>query len=181
MQLLNVLNEHVELLSLLWLFPVTFLFHDFEEILTVEKWAAKHGDRVSQTLPGFAKRAFQSSLRMNTFHFAKDVLWVYSLIVLVTMLAVFIDFYLLFLAALHLYFLHVFTHIGQTLFLKQYTPGVATAIFPVLPYSLYAYYRLLSDQIVSSTDLLWGLGAMLILVPLGVILLLKGRDQNVNI
>ncbi len=180
MQLLSILNGHIELLSLLWLFPVTFLFHDFEEILTVEKWGSKHGDQVRQSLPSFARNAFQSSFRMNTFHFAKDVLWVYSIIVLVTMLAVFFDFYLPFWAALHLYFLHVFTHIGQTLYLKQYTPGVITAVFPVLPYSLYAYYRLLSDQIVSPGDLLWGLGVMLVLVPIGIFLLLKGRDQYVN-
>lgn len=177
---LTVLNEHIELISLLWLFPITFLFHDFEEIITVEKWIGKHGDHVRNALPGFAKKIFNSSLRMNTLNFAKDVLGVYSVIVVVTGLAVFFDFYLLFLAALHLYFLHVFTHLGQTIYLKKYTPGVLTAVFPVLPYSLYAYYRLLSEGIIGPADLLWALVLMLVVVPVALLLLLRGRDRYVN-
>lgn len=180
MNLLSYLDAHIELLSLLWLFPITFLFHDFEELLTVEKWANRHGEQISNSLPPFGRKIFKSSLRMNTFHFAKDMLWVYSMIVIATVLAVFFDFYLLFLAALHLYFLHVFTHLGQAAYLKRYTPGVVTAVFPVLPYSLYAYYRLLADQVVSVSDLFWGLAIMLVLVPIGVLLLIKGRDRYVS-
>lgn len=177
MDIIGFLNGHIDLISILWLFPVTFLFHDLEEVITVEKWVSKHGEHVQQSLPAFAKKMLGSSLRMNTLQFAKDVLGVYSVIVLVTGLAVFFDFYLPFLAALHLYFLHVFTHLGQTVFLKKYTPGVITAVFPVLPYSLYAYYRLLAGSVIDIGDLLWALVLMLVLVPAALYLMIKGRDR----
>ncbi|WP_334075855.1 MULTISPECIES: HXXEE domain-containing protein [Paenibacillus] len=177
MSLLPFLNEHIQLVSLFWLFPVTFLFHDFEELLTVEKWATRHRDHLDDTLPDFFKKILGSSLRMNTLHFAKDVFAVYTIIVVATGLAVFFHVYLLFLAALHLYFLHVFTHVGQALYLKKYTPGVITAVFPVLPYSLYAYYRLLSEGVVGLGDLIWALILMLIIVPVALFLLIRGRNR----
>lgn len=177
MSLLNFLNEHIQLVSLFWLFPVTFLFHDFEELLTVENWAVRHRDRLDSTLPDFFKKMLASSLRINTLHFAKDVFAVYTMIVVATGLAVFFQVYLLFLAALHLYFLHVFTHIGQALYLKSYTPGVITAVFPVLPYSLYAYYRLLSEGVVDPGNLIQALILMLIIVPVALFLLIKGRNR----
>lgn len=173
--MIQFLNDHIDQISLLWLFPITFMFHDFEEIATIEKWIQRHGHRVEASLPRFAKRLYSSSFRMDTLHFAKDVFWVYSLIVVITLLAVFFHSYLLFLAILHVYFLHVFTHVGQSIYLKAYTPGVVTAICPVLPYSLYAYYRLFSDHLVTSQDLAWSLFIMIILLPLALTLLIKGR------
>ncbi|MBA9088184.1 hypothetical protein FHR92_004680 [Fontibacillus solani] len=173
--MIEFLNDHINLVSLLWLFPITFMFHDFEEIITVEKWIERHGDHVKSSMPRFAQKLYNSSFRVNTLHFAKDVLWVYSLIVTVTVLAVFFQFYLPFLATLHVYFFHVFTHVGQSIFLKKYTPGVMTAVIPVLPYSLYAYYRLFSDGVVTSQDLTWSLILMVILLPVALTLLIKGR------
>lgn len=180
MSLLNFLNEHIQLVSLLWLFPVTFLFHDFEELLTVENWAVRHRDRLDSTLPDFFKKMLGSSLRINTLHFAKDMFAVYTIVVVATGLAVFFQVYLLFLAALHLYFLHVFTHVGQALYLKSYTPGIITAVFPVLPYSLYAYYRLLSEGVVGFGDLIWAFVVMAVIVPAALFLLIRGRDRYVR-
>lgn len=175
---LQFFDAHIDVSSLLWLFPITFMFHDFEEILTVEKWGNARGPGILKTLPGLAKKMYASSLQINTHRFAQDVLVVYSIIVTATLLAAFFQSYFLFLAVLHLYFLHVFTHIGQALLLKMYTPGVATAIVPVLPYSLYAYYRLMSEGIVGWSDMLWGLAILAVLLPFCLLLLLKGRHRS---
>ncbi len=32
--------------TLLWLFPVSFMLHDFEEIIRIECWIHRNGDRV---------------------------------------------------------------------------------------------------------------------------------------
>ncbi|TNJ64492.1 HXXEE domain-containing protein [Paenibacillus hemerocallicola] len=176
--LLDLLNAHIHLLSLLWLFPVLFLFHDFEEILTVEHWSRTNGERIMRTLPSLARQLYASSFRMNTRQFAADVLWVYTVIVAATAAAVFFSFYLPYLAALAVFFLHVFTHAGQSLYLKSYTPGVITAIALVLPYSAYAYYRLLSEQIIDSGDILASLSIVIVLVPVALMLLLKGRRRH---
>lgn len=177
---LDFLNAHIDLSSLLWLLPITFVFHDFEEILTVEKWGKERRARILGTMPEFAKKVYASSFQMSTHRFSQDVLVVYSVIVTVTVLAALFHVYILFLAALHLYFLHVFTHLGQALFLKMYTPGVVTAVFPVLPYSLYAYYRLLSEGTVNWNDMLWGLGILAVLMPVFLTFLLKARHRSAD-
>jgi hypothetical protein len=176
--LLETLHSHIHILSLLWLFPVLFLFHDFEEILTVENWSVTNGDRIMSTLPPFARKLYGSSFRMNTRQFAADVLWVYSIIVAVTAAAVFFSFYLPYLAVLAVFFVHVFTHVGQSLYLRMYTPGVVTAVVLALPYSLYAYYRLLSEQIIDSGDIVASLSVVAVLAPVALLLLVKGRRRQ---
>ncbi|MNI14410.1 hypothetical protein D3C73_676710 [compost metagenome] len=176
--IIEFLYDHIDLVSLLWLFPITFMFHDFEEIIMIEKWIERHGNHVKSSMPRLAQKLYDSSFRMNTLHFAKDVLWVYSLIVTFTVLAVFFQFYLPFLAILHVYFLHIFTHIGQSIYFRRYTPGVITSFLPVLPYSLYAYYRLFSDGVITSQDLTWSLIMMIILLPIALAILIKSRTKR---
>lgn len=174
------LNGEIHFLSLLWMFPIIFMLHDFEEIITIEHWIVRHGERVQSSLPPFARKLYQASFQMNTLNFAKDVLAVFIVLVTVTVLAVFYSFYLPFIAALHLFFLHVFTHAFQSVYFKMYTPGVLTSIALVLPYSIYAYYRLLTDNIIEPRDLPWGLLLLLIALPPALLLLLQGRRRYVN-
>lgn len=179
--LLESINAHIDLLSLLWLFPIVFMFHDFEEILTIEAWAKANREKVLAHAPSFVQNFLSDSLKMNTLHFAKDVLWVYTLIVTSTVLAVFFSFYYLFLMFLFLVFIHVFTHIAQAVYLRSYTPGVATSPILVLPYSLYAYYRLLAEGVVDTGDIVISSLLMLISLPLLIGIILKGRSRYVNL
>ena len=169
------LNIHVDGISLLWLLPIFFMFHDFEEILMIEQWSTKHGEQMRENIPPFMRKVYNSMLQMTTRNFAMDVLYVYILIVTVTCIAVFLSFYLLYLAVLAVFFLHVFTHLGQSIYLRKYTPGVVTAVLLVLPYSLYAYYRLLNDGIVTTEDIGWSLLVVLLLLPFVLWTLLKNR------
>lgn len=43
-------------------------------------------------------------------------------------------------------FLHVFTHLAQTIIFAGYTPGVVGAVIAVIPGSLYIYYRLFKSE-----------------------------------
>jgi hypothetical protein len=178
MLVLDWLSVHINEVSLLWLLPILFMFHDFEEILFVEAWSTSKGKRVDAVLPPFMRKMYTSMSHMTTRNFALDVLFVYILIVVVTCIAVFFSYYLLYLAVLAVFFLHVFTHLGQTIYLKMYTPGVVTAVLVVLPYSLYAYYRLLEDSVVSVADIGWSLLVVLLLLPLMLWLLVKNRARN---
>lgn len=175
--MLGWLNLHIDMVSLLWLLPVCFMFHDFEEILTVEAWGNKYGTRVEAAIPRRMRRMYNSSMRMTTRDFAMDVLFVYILIVTVTCIAVFFSFYWLYLSVTAVFLLHVFTHLGQSIFLKMYTPGVLTALFVAFPYSLYAFYRLLSEDTVSPTDIAWSLLLVLLLTPPIVWGLMKSRAR----
>lgn len=172
------LGVHINEVSLLWLLPILFMFHDFEEILVVEAWSANNRTRVEAALPPFMRKMYTSMSHMTTRNFALDVLFVYILIVAVTCIAVFFSNYLLYLAVLAVFFFHVFTHLGQTVYLKMYTPGVVTAVLVVLPYSLYAYYRLMEDGVVSVADIGWSLLVVLLFLPPLLWLLVKNRTRN---
>ena len=178
--ILETIDLHVQLVSLLWLFPILFMFHDFEEILTVEKWVKTKGEVVFNQLPPFAQKTFRSSFQMNTIYFAKDVFWIYLTIVIVTAFTVFFEIYLLFLILLHVFFIHVFTHVGQTIYFRVYTPGVVTAIILVLPYSVYTYYRLFAEQLVHTQDIVISVLLLVIALPFAFIILLKGRNRYVR-
>ncbi|NQX43979.1 HXXEE domain-containing protein [Paenibacillus tritici] len=168
----------MDVISLLWLLPVVFMFHDFEEILTVEAWGNKHGPAITASLSPALRKRMAPMMGMTTRNFAMDVLFVYILIVGVTFVAVFLEFYWPYLAVLAVFLLHVFTHLAQSIVLKLYTPGVVTAVLLAFPYSLYAFYRLLHEGIVSEADISWSLLLTLILTPPLVWGLMKKRTRH---
>ena len=174
---LEWLDSQLHLISVLWLFPILFMFHDFEEILTVEKWTKQNKEQVLAVLPKSIRKYFYSSFQMTTVQFANDVFWIFLTITTATCLAVIFSFYYIFLMLLFIFFAHVFTHLGQAFYLRKYTPGVITSIILVLPYSSYTYYRLLKEQVISGTDILWSTIGAFIIVPILFLFLVNERNK----
>jgi hypothetical protein len=177
---LEWLDSNLHLITVLWLFPILFMFHDFEEILTVEKWTQQNKEYVLSVLPKSIRKYLYSSFQLTTAQFANDVFWIYLTITTATVLAVIFSFYYIFLMLLAIFFTHVFTHLGQALYLKKYTPGIITSIIIVLPYSSYAYYRLLKEQVISGTDILLSSIGAIILIPILILFLVNGRNRVVK-
>ena len=44
-------------------------------------------------------------------------------------------------------------HIGQSLYVKVYALGVGSAILVTLPYSIYLFYRLINEDLISVYDI----------------------------
>ncbi|ALF10430.1 HXXEE domain-containing protein [Parageobacillus thermoglucosidasius] len=174
---LEWLDAHLHLISVFWLFPILFMFHDFEEILTVEKWTKQNKEHVLAVLPKSMRKYFYSSFHMTTLQFANDVFWIFLTITTATFLAVIFSFYYIFLMLLFIFFAHVFTHLGQALYLRKYTPGVITSIVLVLPYSSYTYYRLLKEQVIGGTDILWSMIGAIIILPILFLFLVNKRNK----
>lgn len=175
--ILEWLDAHLQSVSVFWLFPIVFMFHDFEEILTVEKWIRHNKAEVLAALPASLRKVFCSSFQMTTLQFAHDVFWIFLAITTATVLAAVFSFHFIFLMLLFIFFAHVFAHIGQALLLKRYTPGVLTAIILVLPYSSYAYYRLLKEHIISGVDILWSSIGAILIAPVLILFLVYGRNK----
>ncbi|MFO7341450.1 MAG: HXXEE domain-containing protein [Bacillaceae bacterium] len=171
------LNDKLPLPAVLLLFPVVFMVHDFEEILTVEKWTKQNKEKVFALLPKKLHRFFWSSFHINTLEFAKDVFWIFLAITAAALIAVLFQWYGFFLIFLAIFFFHVFTHFGQSVLFKGYAPGVWTSLFLVLPYSLYAYYRLLHERAVQWEDLFWSFIGMTDAACALILFLIRGRDR----
>lgn len=171
------LNDKLPLPAVLLLFPVVFMVHDFEEILTVEKWTKQNKEKVFALLPKKLHRFFWSSFHINTLEFAKDVFWIFLAVTAAALIAVLFQWYGFFLIFLAIFFSHVFTHFGQSVLFKGYAPGVWTSLFLVLPYSLYAYYRLLHERAVQWEDLFWSFIGMTDAACALILFLIRGRDR----
>ncbi|PLR91973.1 HXXEE domain-containing protein [Bacillus sp. T33-2] len=147
------LNSNIGLETLLWLFPITFLIHDFEEIIFVEAWFRKNYTKVQPRVPNKMKSTFVDLSKTTSARFSIPVFLQLIIYIIATYLAVEKQIYGPFIGLNVLFFLHVFMHIGQSLFLQTYALGVGTAILITAPYSIYLFYRLLNENIAEVTDL----------------------------
>jgi hypothetical protein len=158
--LLTTLGNLVSMNAVIWAFPIAFLIHDLEEILTMERFARKNRDRFPKFMRNIAT--------INTTQFTIGV----GVLFVLTLLAAYLatrspretDILTI---ALAIFLIHVVGHIAFPLFFRKYTPGLITAVIIVLPYSLYAFYRLFSANLIGGENLNISilLGALL-LVPL---------------
>src|SRR5512133_747620 len=101
------INTH----TLIWLFPIAFMFHDFEEILFWELWLSKNSAEVRNRVPAFLTKQVDAIVGKSTAQFAFPVLLIFSLTVLASFLAVEYKSYSFFLMASGAFFLHGFMHI----------------------------------------------------------------------
>jgi len=138
--------------SLIWLFPLIFVIHDGEEVITMKAWVSQHRellrnisdvspllDRIVANIPtttrvmagavGFesviillASIALARWLRAPST--SRIALYIYS-------------------GLLAAYLVHVVTHIAHSVVFAMYTPGVITAILVVPPVGGYLYAKVL--------------------------------------
>ncbi|MFS0839746.1 HXXEE domain-containing protein [Paenibacillus sp. 1P03SA] len=160
-----LIDDYISLNSVVWLFLAAFMIHDFEEIIFVEPWMKKNYKRLRPRVPGPWQRLFQEMSGVTSSQFAVAVFVEFILFVPVAYLAAERGIWALFIGFNALLFIHVFTHLGQSVLLRAYTPGVVTAVMVVLPYSVYLFYRLLRDGAATWQDLLVCAPSGLLLLP----------------
>ncbi|REE67304.1 uncharacterized protein with HXXEE motif [Paenibacillus taihuensis] len=163
---MNWLNTHISLNSLIWLFIATFMIHDFEEIIFVERWMGRNYLSARSALPKPLRRWFDSFQNIKSSQFAVAVALEFIIFIPTTIMAADFHHFLLFIGFNAILFIHVFTHISQSLFLRMYTPGVITAVFVTLPYSIYLFYRLSDLGILNWVMFSNSLNVGVILLPL---------------
>ena len=158
--------------SALWLLPLVFVIHDGEEILTMPRWIAGHRpllERIAHKSP--AARRVVANLPTTTAQVAVAVAVELAVFLLATVLvagdprpgfALYV-----YAALLGVYTAHSLTHLGQTLLLRAYTPGVVTAVLLVPPVGGFIYKRLFEAGLLSRRSALLSAAAgVLGMVPL---------------
>ena len=148
------LDSHISIETLLWLFPITFLIHDFEEIIFVEAWFKKNYGRVLPLIPKKLKGTFQEMSRTTSARFSIPVFLQFIVYVIASFIAVEQQYYGVLIGVNVILLLHVFMHIGQSLFIKTYALGVGTAVLVTLPYTVYLFYRLIFEGLIRPIELL---------------------------
>ncbi len=146
---------------IIWLLPIVFMIHDFEEIIFFKSWISKNKDYLTKKYPKISKRFLLRMENLSTSAFALAVAEEFILLSLITVGSVLFDNYFLWLAAFMGFFIHLFVHLGQRIILKRYIPAVYTT-FIALVYCVYALYKIISTNIFQISEIiLWtiiGLG-----------------------
>ena len=139
---------------MLWLLPLIFIIHDGEELFTMPAWIARHRREFDQ-LARMNETAAEilRSLPATTAQVAVAIGCILLLFVVVTAgasLSKGRGFWLYAYATLlGVLFLHVFTHIAQTILVGGYAPGVIGAVVGIIPGALYIYKRLFEARLLT--------------------------------
>ncbi|WP_102344840.1 HXXEE domain-containing protein [Bacillus sp. Marseille-P3661] len=138
----NPFLEFPLLKKLILLFPILYLIHDIEEILTVEKFLIDH----AEILP--------ISMTSEKFTFAFILLWILSAIGCyqalnnrkyfgmepITFLSFLVPGVLL---------ANGIGHLLQFIFFRDYVPGILTSIVIIYPYSFFTLRYLLKNELLT--------------------------------
>lgn len=120
--------------SIVWMLPILFMFHDFEEIILAEAWHKRYKDEIDACWP--KRQPF--GLDYIRFFPTPTISWgvyiefiLYSLISILTAITqnYFIWFTFFFGVTLHL----VLLHIPVCIRFRHYVPGIITAMVALVP------------------------------------------------
>jgi hypothetical protein len=166
--MIQFLDSVISIHSLIWLFPVAFMIHDFEEMIRIEPWFRKHHDYLFAKVPARFHKDLRWLSRITAPQFSVAVCLEFIIFIPCTFLAAEMENYLWFLGFNSILLLHVFMHLGQALYVKKLVPGVVTAAGVTLPYTVYLFYRLLSENVVEVSDIFTSVAFGVTLVPIVV-------------
>ena len=157
--------------TLIWLFPVIFILHDFEEIILMEKFMKENSNTIYEKLPKKMADRIIKQFSMSTAQFSVAVLVIFLFVSSSTYMASqyynqspFGNIYF-FTIVMLVFFLHSFTHLGQSIFLRSITPGVVTSIVIVIPYCIVLFHSLFVNGLINWISLYICLPFILLIFP----------------
>ncbi|MFO1445428.1 HXXEE domain-containing protein [Bacillus sp. Bva_UNVM-123] len=177
--MLETVYELFYIETIIWLFPVTFMFHGLEEIITIESFITKYKNKVRETFLVKLTLTIKKKLGAKSVQLSISMAWILLFISFIAFMTVCLlpigANFLLFTAALNVFFIQSFSHIGQTIIFRSYTPGVITALFIVIPYSILTYNRLFELGFIDSHLLFKSIPLSIFMAPIFLIGNLLGR------
>ncbi len=123
---------------LMMMFPIVFMFHDFEELCFLESWIRKNADFLRNKFIG---KNWLTLEGYSTSALGIGIMLMFLFVSLTSILSVLFNWYALFAAAMIVFTLHNLFHIIQPILLRRYIPAMGSAII-TLPYSLYVLYHM---------------------------------------
>ena len=113
---------------IVWLLPIVFMIHDFEEIIFFKSWIVKNKDYLSEKFPKLSKRLFIRLENLSVPAFSLAVAEEFVLLSIITVLSVVYESYLLWIGIFMGFFIHLLVHLIQWIVLRRYIPAIYTSI-----------------------------------------------------
>jgi len=125
---------------LVWMLPVIFMLHDFEEIIMVEVWDKRLHDRIMTKFPKRRPFGLGVAYAWQTPTLSIAVAIEFVLFSLISYLAVaYQNYFLWFSVYLGLLLHMVIIHILASVWFKGYVPGVVTSAILLVPSVIYLF------------------------------------------
>lgn len=119
---------------IVWMLPIIFMLHDFEEIIMAEVWGKRYRKAINTVWPKMQPFGLNYVHTFHTPTLSIQVGVLFSLFSLVSLFSVFLQNYFLWYGAVLGVTLHlIFIHILICIWFKHYVPGVITSIIFLLP------------------------------------------------
>jgi Protein of unknown function with HXXEE motif len=137
--------------QLLWLIPIVLTLHNIEEALTMPRWVMANLPLIKENLPITIDLQFSPAQLLFSLLIA-TVVPVVATMVCINGERRSVKLHLLFLLQA-IVLLNVFIpHIAASIRMRQYNPGVVTAVCVNLPFSLYFFRRAFLERYLASRE-----------------------------
>lgn len=143
-----------DFLYIVWLFPIIFMFHEFEEIIFFKSWIEKNKDNLSERYPKLATRLLSHIEGLSAPAFAVAVAEEFLLLSIVTVLSVIFNWYLSWLAVFMGYFIHLLVHMVQCCVFRRYILGIYTAMLSLI-YCIYSICFILDNNLFATKQIVF--------------------------
>jgi len=118
---------------LMMMFPVAFMFHDFEELCFLESWIRKNANDIRNKFTGKIWIRLEG---YSTSALGITIMMMFLFVSLTSILSVILNLYTLFAAAMIVFMAHNLFHIIQPILLRRYIPAMGSSIVTIV-YPLY--------------------------------------------
>ena len=155
----------IDFKTIVWLLPIVFIFHDFEEIIFFRSWITKNKETLSKKYPKLSKRFFARFENLSVQAFSLAVAEEFVLLSAITIWSVVFESYLLWLGIFLGFFVHLFVHLIQWVVFRKYIPAIYTSVISLI-YCSFALNFMLKNNLFNSKEIvIWtfiGFGIMVV-------------------
>jgi hypothetical protein len=141
--------------TIVWLLPIVFMFHDFEEIIFFKSWIAKNKKTLSEKFPKLSKRFLGRFENLSIQAFSLAVAEEFVLLSIVTVLSAIFESYLLWFGIFMGFFIHLWVHLIQWFVFRKYIPAIFTSVISLI-YCFFALNFILRNDLFEIQEIiLW--------------------------
>jgi hypothetical protein len=133
---------------LIWLFPIVFMIHEFEEIIFMRWWVKRNRENILIKFPKLGKRILGQFNVVSTEAFSLIVAEEFLIVSVIVVFSALTGNYDLYAGLILAFSIHLLTHIIQSIALKSYTPAIITTLLTGI-FCTYAFFRLKNSELLS--------------------------------
>jgi len=153
---------------IIWLFPILFIIHDFEEIIFMRAWISKNKSYLCDRFPTLSKKLLPHFDHITTSAFALGVAEEFILISIITVVSYMTNWYSLWIGSFIAFTLHLLIHCLQVLVVRKYIPCIVTSVI-CLPICIYIIKQIIQISTLNTITLYSILCFIIMVINIGFI------------